>query len=92
MSGQNQLWQSFLRTQAVAIHPEIHTGTEVKSVPGDAWRTRKILFFPAKNCHMPGGESRRREFPLRSLTRDLVFWRGKPYSGVYSIETFGTAL
>ena len=53
MSGQNQLWQSFLRTQVVAIHPEIHTGTEVKSVPADAWRARKILFFPAKNCHMP---------------------------------------
>ena len=33
----------------------------------------------------------RREFPLRSLTREVVFWCGKPNSGVYSIETSGTA-
>jgi hypothetical protein len=63
----------------------------------EAWRIRiYAVLFPSCSRPVFGFSMLIREFSkqrvsARGLTRDLVFWRGKPYSGVYSIETSGTA-
>src|SRR5262249_7983609 len=70
----------------------INAGGQIVGTGITANATLLAVITNQKRLGRAAAESFAREFPQRGLTRDLVFWRGKRYSGLNSIETLRNTL